>query len=147
MRRSRLLWKLVGESLLVAAVICAGCSKNEVTSSEPAAPEGVAPADPGATPAEAPAPASAAPAQPSSPQPAPAQSADQVNLSPAALEGAVHPQMTLLLRKFVQQNGRMPKSFSEFGSSMMDSVPFPPAGMEFVIDETTREVKVRRLRK
>jgi hypothetical protein len=132
--------------VVAATVAWFGCSKHKDASGAPPVPaDATAPADPAATPAD---PTQGQPQNIQSAQPTRAQpAAAQEILTPAALEGAVHPQMTLLLRKYIQQNRRMPKSFTEFGSSMMDSVPFPPAGMEFVIDETTREVKVRRLRK
>ena len=57
------------------------------------------------------------------------------------LNGAVHAQLTLQLRMFIEKNGRMPGSFSEFANSAMDSVPLAPAGMKFVIDPVDRSVK------
>ena len=60
------------------------------------------------------------------------------------LQGEVHGFMTLQLDRFVQQNGRMPNSFSEFASARMDSVPFPPPGKKYAIDYVTRQVKIVR---
>jgi hypothetical protein len=52
--------------------------------------------------------------------------------------------MTAQLRRYIDENGRMPASFAEFASARMDSVPFAPDGMEYVIDTARREVKVVR---
>ena len=62
----------------------------------------------------------------------------------AALEGAVHPFMTSQLRRFIQEKGRLPESFSEFTTARMDSVPRPPPGMEYVIDANAQAAKVVR---
>ena len=42
---------------------------------------------------------------------------------------------------YIEKNGRMPESFSEFANSAMDSVPLAPDGMKFVIDPADRTVK------
>ena len=42
---------------------------------------------------------------------------------------------------FIEKNGRVPDSFSEFANSAMDSVPLAPDGMKFVIDPADRTVK------
>ena len=57
------------------------------------------------------------------------------------LNGAIHARLTILLRQFVEKNGRMPESFGEFANSAMDSVPLAPDGMKFVIDTADRTVK------
>jgi hypothetical protein len=59
----------------------------------------------------------------------------------------VHAFMTAQLRSFIREKGRLPNDFSEFASSKMDSVPFAPPGMQYVIDATTREVKVVRVKR
>ena len=57
------------------------------------------------------------------------------------LQGAIHAQLTVHLRMFIEKNGRMPESFSEFANSAMDSIPLAPDGMKFVIDPADRTVK------
>ena len=42
---------------------------------------------------------------------------------------------------FIEKNGRVPETFSEFANAAMDSVPLAPNGMKFVIDPTDRTVK------
>src|SRR5678815_970368 len=138
--------KLLFVSVLITGLATAACAKKKSAAPEPAAPstavENVAAPDSSADPAaNAPAPIRrrAAPTT-AAPQAGPAQ-ASSVD---EALVGAVHTFMTAQLRKFIEEKGRIPKDFSEFASSRMDSVPRPPAGMKFVIDETTQEVKVVR---
>jgi len=58
------------------------------------------------------------------------------------LQGAIHAQLTVQLRIFIEKNGRVPESFSEFANAAMDSAPLAPDGMKFVIDPTDRTVKV-----
>lgn len=58
------------------------------------------------------------------------------------LQGAVHPQMTELLHKFVQTYGRLPEDWYEFSNRMMDSVPAAPPGMRYEIDPADKSVKV-----
>jgi len=58
------------------------------------------------------------------------------------INGAVHAQLTVQLRMYIEKNGRMPQSFSEFAFRNMDSVPPVPEGMKFVIDPVDRTVKV-----
>jgi hypothetical protein len=57
------------------------------------------------------------------------------------LQGAIHARLTVQLRMFIEKNGRVPESFSEFANSTMDSAPLAPDGMKFVIDPTDRTVK------
>ena len=135
--------KLLFASILITGLATAACAKKKSAAPEAAAPstavENVAAPDSAEPAANEPAPIRrrATPATPV-PQAAPAQ-ASSVD---EALVGAVHTFMTAQLRKFIEEKGRIPKDFSEFASSQMDSVPRPPAGMKFVIDETTQEVKV-----
>src|SRR5262245_53195796 len=39
------------------------------------------------------------------------------------LDGAVHPQFTVMLHKFIDTFGRMPESFNELAARTMDSIP------------------------
>ena|SRR5207248_5611360 len=57
------------------------------------------------------------------------------------LQGAIHARLTIQLRMFIEKNGRLPESFSEFANSAMDSAPLAPDGMKFVIDPVDRTVK------
>ena len=43
---------------------------------------------------------------------------------------------------YIEKNGRVPQSFSEFAFRNMDSVPLAPEGMKFVIDPVDKAVKV-----
>jgi hypothetical protein len=131
--------KLLFASILIIGLATVACGKKKSTAPEAATPstaaENVAAPDSSAEPVAnepAPRPRRTAPAPiPQAVQPQ-ARSVDE------ALIGAVHTFMTAQLKKFIEEQGRMPKDFSEFASSRMDSVPRPPAGMKFVIDETTR---------
>jgi hypothetical protein len=59
------------------------------------------------------------------------------------INGAIHAQLTVQLRMYMEKNGgRMPESFSEFAFRNMDSVPPVPEGMKFVIDPVDKAVKV-----
>src|SRR5262245_27952500 len=58
------------------------------------------------------------------------------------INGAIHAPLTVQLRMYIQKNGKMPQSFSEFANSTMDSVPMLPEGMKFVIDPVDKAVKV-----
>jgi len=126
---------------LCACVLC-GCSEKETPSAQPTPeqaaqieaeylPIPVNAAQPTATPAS---PAPAAPARPAAAQ----QIARPVQ---ERLNGAVHAKLTIQLRMYIEKNGRMPETFSEFANSAMDSVPLAPEGMKFVIDPTDRTVK------
>src|SRR5438128_9431302 len=46
------------------------------------------------------------------------------------LNGAIHARLTLQLRMFIEKNGRVPETFSEFANAAMDSVPLAPNGMK-----------------
>ena len=60
------------------------------------------------------------------------------------LDGAVHPQFTALLHRFVDTFGRMPESFNELAARTMDSIPALPAGLKYEIDPADKSVKVVR---
>lgn len=62
----------------------------------------------------------------------------------APLDGKVDPFLTKQLRAFVQQKGRLPTDFGELARTTLDSRPRTPAGMTWVIDPTTQEVKAVR---
>jgi len=126
---------------LCACVLC-GCSKKETPSAQPT-PEQAAQIEAdylpipenSAQPATAAAsPAPAAPARPAVTQPIARPVQERFN-------GAVHAKLTVQLRMYIEKNGRMPETFSEFANSAMDSVPLAPEGMKFVIDPTDRTVK------
>lgn len=80
--------------------------------------------------------ASPAPGQPR------ANVAQQVQPIQERINGAIHAQLTVQLRMYMEKNGRMPQTFSEFANSAMDSVPPAPEGMKFVIDPVDKAVKV-----
>jgi len=122
-------------------VLC-GCAKREAPSAQPtpeqaaqievdylAPPENAAQPDTAGT-----SPAPAAPARRAVAQ----QVARPVQ---ERLNGAVHAKLTMQLRMFIEKNGRVPESFSEFANSAMDTVPLAPDGMKFVIDPADRTVK------
>ena len=58
------------------------------------------------------------------------------------LQGAIHAQLTIQLRRYMEKNGRAPDNFSDFVNATMDSVPEAPEGMKFAIDATDGTVKV-----
>ncbi len=58
------------------------------------------------------------------------------------LTGEVHPFMTSQLRSFIEQSGRAPTNFTELARTRLDLVPRAPPGMTWVIDYTTKEVKL-----
>ena len=73
---------------------------------------------------------------------APAQPAQAAQPIQQRLQGAVHAQLTVQLRMYIEKNGRLPDSFAEFVNSTMDSAPPAPDGMKFVIDPADKAVKV-----
>jgi len=131
------------------AIALAGCGKKN--SGPPEAARG--PVDPAqSTPEESPttvqSTAVAAPlAQPETPRAVPIPAVQAPSAQTAALEGAIHAVMTMALHKFIRENGRMPKDFSEFAGASMDSVPFAPEGMEYAIDYANKQVKVVKIKK
>ena len=60
------------------------------------------------------------------------------------LNGAVHPQFTVMLHKFIETFGRMPESFNELAARTMDSIPALPPGLKYEIDPADKSVKVVR---
>jgi len=80
-------------------------------------------------------------ASPSPAQPRP-NTAQPVQAIQERINGAIHAQLTVQLRMYIEKNGRMPQTFSEFANSAMDSVPPVPEGMKFIIDPVDKAVKV-----
>ena len=68
-------------------------------------------------------------------------SAAPATAAPKPLEGQADPFLTQQLRAFVQRKGRLPADFAELARTSLDSRPRAPAGMKWVIDPTTQEVK------
>ena len=97
--------------------------------------EYILPADK-AAPATAPTAASPSPGQPGP------NVAQPVRPIQERINGAIHAQLTVQLRMYIEKNGRVPQTFSEFANSAMDSVPLAPEGMKFAIDPVDRAVKV-----
>jgi hypothetical protein len=91
-----------------------------------------------ATPSPAASPIAASPS-PTQPRPKLAQPVQPIQ---ERINGAIHAQLTVQLRMYIEKNGRMPESFSEFAFRNMDSVPPVPEGMKFVIDPVDKAVKV-----
>jgi len=58
------------------------------------------------------------------------------------INGAVHAQLTVELRMYIQKTGRMPQSFDEFAFRNLDTVPMVPEGMKYAIDPVDKAVKV-----
>jgi hypothetical protein len=76
---------------------------------------------------------------PAQPRPGVAQPAQPIQ---ERINGAIHAQLTVQLRMYIEKNGRMPQTFSEFANSSMDTVPLAPEGMKFAIDPVDRTVKI-----
>jgi hypothetical protein len=74
-------------------------------------------------------------------QPARAASTQAAQTIQQRLQGAIHAQLTVQLRMYIEKNGRLPDSFAEFINSAMDSAPPAPDGMKFVIDPADKTVK------
>jgi hypothetical protein len=87
------------------------------------------------------APTAANPAPPAPGQPLPNR-ARPVQPIQERINGAIHAQLTVQLRMYVEKNGRMPQSFAEFAFRSIDSVQAAPEGMKFVIDPVDKAVKV-----
>ena len=62
-------------------------------------------------------------------------------VSNQAVVGSVDPMMTAELRKFIDQQHRLPNNLWEL-LNRFDQRPHPPQGMQWVIDGTTKEVKL-----
>ncbi len=128
--------------LLVFAAALMGCGKK---------PPAQAASTPAAETQPSGATASPEPAQPNPMAAAPARQRAQAQPAPVevpgesvAVVGTIHQFMTDQLRIFVQQKGRLPKDFSEFTNTRMDSVPRPPPGMKYAIDASSMTVKLVR---
>jgi hypothetical protein len=130
---------------LLACALC-GCGKKERASSEISpqpTPEQTAQIEseyifPANKAASATPPTAASPS-PGQPRPNLAQPAQPIQ---ERINGAIHAQLTVQLRMYIEKKGRMPQDFSEFSNSAMDSVPLAPEGMKFVLDPVDRAVKV-----
>ena len=116
-------------SLLVVAVVVVflGCHKKQ----EPA------PAASQTSSAETPS------TQGEKPPPPPSQNINAIadNSPRQNADGEVNANLTALLRRYVQKNGRMPRTFAEFASAALDSPPPPPDGKKWVIDANDQTVK------
>jgi len=75
------------------------------------------------------------------PPPPPKVAASADNYVRQNVSGTVDPNLTTLLRDFVQKYGRLPQSFTEFANRGMDSMPHPPQGTKWVIDGPNQQVK------
>jgi hypothetical protein len=130
---------------LFACALC-GCGKKDAASARNTAeptPEQTAQIEseyilPANKAASATPPAAASPS-PGQPRPNVAQPVQPIQ---QRINGAVHAQLTVQLRMYIEKKGKMPESFSEFAFRNMDSVPPVPEGMKFVIDPVDRTVKV-----
>jgi hypothetical protein len=84
--------------------------------------------------------------RPTSPSPLPGQTKPNVSQTvqpiQERLKGAIHAQLTVQLRMYIEKHGRMPQTFGEFANSTMDSVPLVPEGMKFAIDPVDKTVKI-----
>jgi len=78
-------------------------------------------------------------AAPGQPRPGVAQPVQPIQ---ERINGAIHAQLTVQLRMYIEKTGRMPQTFSEFANSSMDTVPLAPEGMKFAIDPVDRTVKI-----
>ena len=76
----------------------------------------------------------------------PAAESTAAAVAPTPVEGLVDTFMTQQLQIFIREQGRMPVSYNEFATARMDSPPLPPEGMEFIIDQATRQVKLVKIR-
>jgi hypothetical protein len=52
--------------------------------------------------------------------------------------------LTYQLEIFLRDYKRMPKDFGEFANARLDSVPQPPPGKKWVIDESKKQIKAVR---
>jgi hypothetical protein len=86
--------------------------------------------------------ATPAPANPAQQQRRPAAQPASVMPIQERINGAIHAQLTVQLRMYIEKTGRVPDSFDGFIYSTMDSAPLAPVGMKFVIDPVDKAVKV-----
>jgi hypothetical protein len=111
---------------LLAAVLAAGCSKEETepgdTTTTNAAQAGAAAVAP------------AAPPSPRGPGPAPTPARPAV-ISDAGDQGAILAQLSTELRKYVVRTRSVPKNFEEFAAKSRVQVPSPPPGKKYAIKD------------
>ena len=62
------------------------------------------------------------------------------------VDGQVDASLTAQLRAFVQKQGRLPQSFTEFANRGLDSIPRPPEGTRWVIDAVNQQVKAAKIK-
>ena len=95
------------------------------------------------TPQPSPEAASGTAQQGEKPPPPPSQNINAIadNAPRQGAAGEVNANLTALLRRYAQKNGRMPRTFAEFASTSLDSPPPPPEGKQWVIDATDQTVK------
>ena len=109
----------------LATFVLVGCHKKEAAPANSGAPE------------------TAASPQPAKPPPPPPKyvTANAQNAPAENVAGEVNAFLTEQLRIFIREKGRMPESFTELARVRLDSIPHPPAGKKWVIDNATKEVK------
>ncbi len=109
----------------LATFVLVGCHKKEAAPANSGAPE------------------TAASPQPAKPPPPPPKyvTANAQNAPAENVAGEVNAFLTQQLRIFIREKGRMPESFTELARVRLDSIPRPPAGKKWVIDNATKEVK------
>ena len=79
------------------------------------------------------------------PEDAPIVAAKQRKNMEDALQGTIHPEMTLRLQMFVQLKGRMPENFYEVQNmGAFDSTPGLPPAFKYEIDPKDKTVKIVR---
>ncbi len=134
------------QSGILLALCCAlcGCGKKPAPPAQPT-PEQSAQMESEylLPPNNTPAPVAAAKPKPGQPAPSGPRAPQAVVPIQQRINGAVHAQLTVQLRMYMEKNGgRIPDSFSEFAFRNLDTVPPVPEGMKFVIDPVDKAVKV-----
>lgn len=145
----RAMWKIVVFVLFLAASLLCGCHKKPAGGDPVSSSSDTASAEQSSEPVTAGPPDAAQSASPTAtpqpekplPAPPPYIAVRAVNVVRATVEGEVDAFLTAQLRSFVSQKQRLPRSFAEFTSSSLDSVPNPPEGKKWAIDGATIEVK------
>ncbi len=121
--------------LLVTLIALMGCKKRESTQVTP----NVQPATDVATPSVAASDVNQA--QPAIEPPPPNVASKAENAVQTQVDGVADDFLTSQLRIFIRDKGRLPQSFTEFARTRLDSVPRPAAGLKWVIDASSKEVK------
>src|SRR6185503_16454297 len=121
LRRSEMRFELMKSAaiLAVGVLMLFGCGKKSEPATQPRSSETPAPGAP-----------------PPKYVTAAAQNAPAENVS-----GEVNAFLTEQLRIFIREKGRAPSDFAELARARLDSVPRPPEGKKWVIDNATKEVK------